>query len=96
MKEKDQSIKKIDYALYRRVEVDVLTQLDDGTLVWPDQVVYVEATPKQIALQHPRCNKCGHYNAVYSTCNSHIICETHPLNYCSQHTCLLEPTNEIN
>lgn len=96
MKNVDEIAKKIDYTLYRRYEVDVLTQLDDGTLVWPDQEVYLEATPKQIALQHPRCNKCGHYNAVNSTCNSFIICETHPLNYCSQHTCLLEPKNEIN
>lgn len=83
--------------LYRRVQVSLLTQLDDGSLLFPDEVAYVKATPKQIAYSHPRCSTCGHFNAENNTCRQSMdLCQTHPLEYCSQHTSLLEPKNEIN
>jgi hypothetical protein len=78
--------------LYRRIEVSLLTKLDDGTLLFPDEVAYVEATPKQLAYAHPRCKTC--MNRFNDNCPKQNA--PHPEEYCSLHTSLLETTNEIN
>lgn len=89
-------MKKDEVSLYRRIEVSLLTQLDDGSLLYPDEIAYVKATLKQIAYCHPRCHTCGHFDEANSTCSESMELFTHPLEYCSHHTSLLEPTNEIN
>lgn len=87
---------KIDEGkLYRRVQVTLLTRLDDGSLLWPDEVAYVQASPKQIAYAHPRCETCHHFDDIPNECKIRGT-KRWSDEYCSQHTSLLEPTDEIS
>lgn len=81
--------------LYKRVQVSLLTKLADGSLLFPDEIAYVVATPKQIAYAHPRCETCHHFDDIPNKCAVHQKMR-HPQEYCSQHTSLLEPSDEIS
>lgn len=87
---------KISNKLYKRVQVTLLTKLADGSLLWPDEIAYVEATPKQIAYAHPRCETCHHFDEFGDHCKRQANNKKHPQEYCSQHTSLLEPSDEIS
>ena len=87
---------KIDDKLYRRVQVSLLTRLDDGSLLFPDEIAYVQATPKQIAYAHPRCESCHRYAKSKENYCDNWVDYRHPQEYCSQHTSLLEPPDEIS
>ena len=83
--------------LYKRVQVSLLTKLADGSLLFPDEIAYVVATPKQIAYAHPRCKTCEYYDKDEGNiCNRHYDTFRHPEEYCSYHTSLLEPSDEIS
>lgn len=82
-----------DTFLYRHVSVDYVTKLDDGTVVWPDDEVYVKATLKQIAYAHPRCETCNYFQPhndrrFAANCGKMRTIYIHPKDYCCNHTAL--------
>jgi hypothetical protein len=83
--------------LYRRIAVEMVTRLDDGTVLWPDQVRYEPVDAQQIvSANHPRCPSCQHFGQELA--NTFWCHKKHRHadkdHYCSNHSSLTQESNK--
>jgi hypothetical protein len=75
--------------LYRRITVDMVTRLSDGSVLWPGEVGYEPATPQEITEAHSLCETCTHFRTVTGEKIGGCVYLKIRVNssaYCSQHT----------